>query len=70
MNPKGAATGPSARVIGSDAARAVGRFNPKGPDGYRAASMPDAPLRATRAEAVNDETAYLAACDFASGVTA
>ena len=41
------------RVLGSDAARAVGRFNPGGPDGYRARS--GGPLRATRAEAVEDE---------------
>lgn len=44
-----------ARVLGSDAARAVGRFNPDGPLGYRAATAPDAPLRATRAEAEEDE---------------
>jgi hypothetical protein len=43
------------RVIGSDAARAVGRFKPDGPDGYRARSLPDGPIRATRAEAENDE---------------
>lgn len=40
------------------AARAVGRFKPQGPDGYRAATMPDAPLRATREEAIDDEVRY------------
>jgi hypothetical protein len=44
--------------LGSDAARAVGIFNPDGPTGYRAKSMPYAPLRATRAEAVADEAAW------------
>lgn len=37
----------------SDMARAVGRFKPEGPDGYRAQS--GGPLRATRAEAEADE---------------
>jgi len=45
-------------VLGSDAARAVGRFRPEGPLGYRAKSVPDAPLRATRAEAETDERAF------------
>lgn len=45
----------------SDAARAVGRFKPDGPDGYRARSLPDGPLRATRAEAEADELAFLEA---------
>ena len=49
----------SARILGSMAARAVGRFNPDGIDGYRAATAPNAPLRATRAEAVNDERIHL-----------
>lgn len=49
----------SARKPTPDMAVAVGRFHPAGPDGYRAASMPDAPLRATRAEAVADELAWL-----------
>lgn len=49
----------SARVMGSDAARAVGRFNPDGAEGYRAATAPNAPLRATRAEAVEDERVWL-----------
>ena len=44
--------------VGGDWAVAVGRFNPDGPDGYRAATMPDAPLRKTRAEAVTDEVQY------------
>jgi hypothetical protein len=47
------------RVMGSDAARAVGRFHPDGPAGYRAATAPDAPLRATRTEAEDDESAWL-----------
>lgn len=47
------------RILGSDAARAVGRFRPDGPLGYRAKSAPDAPLRATRAEAEADERAHL-----------
>ena len=42
-------------VLGSDAARAVGRFRPEGVLGYRAKSVPDAPLRATRHEAEADE---------------
>lgn len=41
-----------------DWARAVGRFKPDGPDGYKAATMPDAPLRATREEAIDDEVRY------------
>lgn len=44
-------------VLGADAAVAVGRFKPDGPDGYRAKSLPDGPLRATRAEAEADERA-------------
>ncbi|MGV3564180.1 MAG: hypothetical protein ACO1ON_12960 [Nocardioides sp.] len=34
--------------------RAIGRFAPGGPLGYRAWSVPDAPLRTTRAEAERD----------------
>jgi hypothetical protein len=45
-------------TLGSDAARAVGRFRPEGPLGYKASTMPDAPLRDTREEAVADERAY------------
>lgn len=45
-------------INGSDAARAVGRFNPTGPIGYKASTAPNAPLRATRAEAVTDERAH------------
>jgi len=45
-------------IVGSDWARAVGRFKPEGPDGYRAATMPSAPLRKTRTEAVADELRY------------
>lgn len=47
------------RIMGADSARAVGRFRPEGIEGYRAASAPDAPLRATRAAAVEDERAWL-----------
>lgn len=32
----------------------VGRFKPGGPDGYRAASDVSAPVRASRAEAMQD----------------
>lgn len=39
-------------------ARAVGLFQPNGPLGYRAATMPDAPLRKTREEAIADEILY------------
>lgn len=46
-------------VLGSDAARAVGRFRVEGPLGYRARSDINAPLRATRAEAEADELAIL-----------
>jgi hypothetical protein len=45
-------------IMGSDAARAIGRFNPDGLDGYQAASAPNAPLRATREEAVDDERVW------------
>lgn len=48
-----------ARKLGSDAARAVGRFRPEGVEGYRASSPPDAPLRATRREAEWDELLFL-----------
>jgi hypothetical protein len=47
------------RVLGSDAARAVGRFRPDGPVGYQAASVPVAPVRETRAEAEHDERVWL-----------
>lgn len=42
----------------ADWARAVGRFKPEGPDGYKAATMPDTPLRKTREEAIADEVLY------------
>jgi hypothetical protein len=45
-------------ILGSDAARAIGRFRPEGPLGYRAKSLPDGPLRATRVEAEADERAH------------
>lgn len=51
--------GQNDRVMGADSARAVGRFNPSGIDGYRAATLPDAPLRTTRAEATEDERNWL-----------
>ena len=47
------------RVMAADAARAVGRFAPDGLAGYRAATAPQAPLRATRSAAVEDERAWL-----------
>jgi len=40
---------------------AVGRYCIDGPLGYRASTMPDAPLRATRDEAEADEREWLAA---------
>jgi hypothetical protein len=43
----------SDRVLGSDAAVAVGRFSPDGPKGYRAKD--GGPLRATRVEAEYDQ---------------
>lgn len=49
----------SDRILGSDAARAVGCFRPEGPIGYRAKSLPNGPLRATSAEAEADELAFL-----------
>lgn len=55
------------RILGSDAARAVGRFNADGPTGYRARSLPDGPIRATRAEAECDEAG--AECDEAGAWT-
>jgi hypothetical protein len=49
-------TCPACRTIhGSDAAVAVGRFNPEGPRGYRARD--GGPLRLTRAAAVADTCA-------------
>ena len=48
---------PNDDILGADAAVAVGRFKPGGPDGYRARSLPDGPLRATRSEAEADERA-------------
>lgn len=53
-------TYPSARSVApeptgprrvTDAARAVGRFRPDGPLGYKPKSAPDGPLYPTRAEA-------------------
>jgi len=46
------------RLLAPDASRAVGRFQPGGPIGYRAATLPDAPLRGTREEARADELAW------------
>ena len=48
---------PSGRwVIPSDAVRAIGRFRPEGPIGYQAVEpwAVNAPVRATRAEALAD----------------
>lgn len=47
----------SGRVVGSDAAVAVGRFSPFGVRGYRASY--GGPLRKTRAEAEADQRRYL-----------
>jgi hypothetical protein len=47
------------RVIPSDAARAVGRFNPDGPTGFT--SSLGGPVRATRPEAVEDYIATVTA---------
>lgn len=62
------------RVMGLGSAVAIGRFNPDGVIGYRAKTMPDAPVRATRAEAIEDERAHLESpcltpteCDKAAG---
>lgn len=44
--------------VSKDFARAVGMFKPEGIDGYKAATMPDAPLRTTREEAMEDEALY------------
>lgn len=47
------------RIMPAGSAVAVGRFRRGRPVRYHAATMPDAPLRDTRAEAVADEYAYL-----------
>ena len=47
------------RTVYAGMAVAIGRFNPNGVDGYRAATAPNAPLRATRQEAIEDERAWL-----------
>lgn len=46
------------RVVPTSVARAVGRFNADGPDGYRAADVPNAPLRPTREAAQADWLAH------------
>jgi len=47
------------RVVGlSSDAVALGRFQRGGVSGYRAATMPDAVVRVTRAEAVEDERVH------------
>ena len=51
--------GPSDRVMGSDAAVAVGRFQEGGPDGYKAATWPGAKVRKRRETAVEDERKWL-----------
>lgn len=56
------------RIIGTDAARAVDRFNPDGPAGYRARS--GGPLRASRVDAVRDDHFALSpSCDVFGWVT-
>ena len=47
------------RAIPSDAAYAVGRFDPRGTRGYIARGVPGAPMRATRADAQADWLAYM-----------
>lgn len=42
----------------SDDVTAIGRFAAGGPLGYRAADVPGAPLRPTRAEAESDKCAH------------
>ena len=49
------------RIMGADAARAVGRFKPNGPNCYRAATAPSARLRSSREAAVEDERRWLEA---------
>lgn len=44
--------------LGSMSTYAVGRFDPEGARGYRAASLPDAPVRESRAAARADERAH------------
>ena len=44
--------------VSKDFARAIGKFKPEGIDGYKAATMPDTPLRKTREEAMKDEALY------------
>lgn len=46
-------------VLGSDAARAVGRFQQSGPVGFIAKSDPNAEIRATREQAVEDERLHI-----------
>lgn len=45
--------------VGSDGAVAVGRFRPSGIAGFRARTMPNAPVRRTREAALEDERAWL-----------
>jgi len=45
------------RIVPKGWAVAVGRFSER-PDGYRAATAPNAPLRLTRLEAMLDELAH------------
>ena len=59
MKPNTVICPDSGRIIPKAYARVAGsRF--KSPiDGYKAATMPDAPVRATRAEAMEDERLWL-----------
>ena len=59
MKPNTVICPDSGRIIPKVYARVAGiRF--KSPiDGYKAATMPDAPVRATRAEAMEDERLWL-----------
>lgn len=68
--PSTAGCGPVANddlILGSDAIIALGRFHPDGPRGYRARSLPDAPIRDTGAEAEMDELRHREARTGAAG---
>ena len=54
----GAMTRPERLMAAGDAV-AVRRFRPQGVTGYIARTMPNSPVRATRAEAIDDERQWL-----------
>ena len=49
------------RTRRSDDAIAVDRFSPNGVTGYRARTMPNAPVRESREEAAEDENIFMEA---------